>query len=325
LRHAGFLSIGFLMAIFVHRIPNNYFSNLSILFVALSLVLLVLTLIFGETDDEATRRLKILGISFQTSDLAKFAMIMFIARILSKNQHDMGNYKKVIVPILAILLPMCGLILPSNLSTAALLFLASIILMFIGNVRYKHLFVLFSTIIGTLLLISVVSRPFTDKFRIETWINRVVDFYENMDGNIQVRQAKTAVVSAGVFGKGPGNGTQRSFLPEAQSDYVYAMIVEEYGIFGSAFVFFIYIVLLYRAGVILRRCPHHFGGLLAAGLSISLVLQAMVNIAVSLSMMPVTGQTLPLISMGGTSIIFTSASLGIILSVSNSPRKIEKI
>ena len=321
LRHIGFLSIGFVMAIFVHRIPNNYFSNLSLFFVVLAIVLLILTFFFGVTDDEATRRLKIFGISFQTSDFAKFAMIMYIARVLSKNQHYMSDYKKVIVPIFVVLLPMCGLILPSNLSTAALLFLASIILMFIGNVKYKHLFTIFTVIIGLLLLISIVSRPFTDRFRIETWVNRVVDFYKNMDDNIQVRQAKTAVVTAGVFGKGPGQSTQRSFLPEAQSDYVFAMIVEEYGIFGSGFVFLIYIVLLYRAGIILKHSPFHFGGLLATGLSVSLLLQAMVNVAVSLSMMPVTGQTLPLISMGGTSIIFTSASLGIILSVSISESK----
>jgi len=303
----------------VHRIPYKYFSRLSQILLYISIPLLLLTLMFGVKENEAMRRIEIFGFTFQTSDLAKLALIMYLARILSQAQDDKQKLKKTFKKaILAISLVSC-LVLPANFSTAGLIFLTSLVILYIGRIPYKYL-------IGTLfVLILVIGASYyigsvkPDFWRFGTVKSRI-DAFTGKGGNnedlYQTRQAKIAVVTGGLFGKGPGHSTQRNYLPHSYSDFIYAIIVEEYGVPGSVIVLLLYLILVYRAGVIIRKCPTFFGGFLAIGLSLSLVFQAFINMAVSVSLFPVTGQPLPYISMGGTSILFTSIALGCVLSVS---------
>ncbi len=325
-RHALFLISGLGIIYITHRIPYKYFSKLSQWLFVVSIPLLLLTLLIGVSKNEAARWLTVpgIGINFQTSDLAKFALIMYIARVLSQHQDNIGNLRNTFKPLIINIAIVCLLIFPANFSTAALLFATSWVLMYVGRIPFRLLLNTLGalTVLMALFVIVVFTAP--DIGRFGTWKNRIENFIGKSDsetnkkGNYQVEQSKIAIATAGFFGKGPGRSEQRNFLPHPYSDFIFAIIIEEYGSFGGLFIMSLYLYLLYRTGVIIRRSERTFPALLAIGLTLILVLQAVTNMAVAVNLLPVTGQTLPLISMGGTSIIFTSIALGVILSVSRS-------
>ena len=324
LRHGGLLIFGFVLILIFQNIPVSIYNRYSIILIFITIPLLLYTLFKGISLNEASRWITLpgTGISFQSSDLAKFSLVVFIAHFLAKHQNVNDQvFKKDFTYLMIIILLICALILPANFSTSALLFVISVIILFMGRVKIKYILKLIG--IGTglaVLFITVALLFFPEKGRVQTWKNRFENYFNrkeaDSDANFQVEQAKIAIASGGFFGKGPGNSTQRNFLPHPYSDFIFAIIIEEYGFVGGFMVLFVYLILFYRAGIIVRKSTKAFPAFLAVGLLLSLVLQAMINMGVATSIFPVTGQTLPLISMGGTSIIFTSLSLGIILNIS---------
>ena len=324
LKHAVFIVTGFGFIYIIHKINYKYFSRVAQLLFWISIPLLLLTLIMGANLNNASRWLviPIINQSFQTSDLAKLSLIMFTARTLSIRKDQLGDFYQ---GFLALLIPVgiiTVLILPANFSTAAVLFTTCMMLMFMAGVKLKHMAVLIPAGIGALALIFTIATVKPELFpRAETWKKRVERYMggeEDRDGNYQVEQAKIAIASGGVTGKGPGNSTQRNFLPHPYSDFIYAIVLEEYGLFGGLVVMMFYLILLFRSIKIVQKVEHSFGAYLVLGLSFSLVFQGLINMAVNVNLLPVTGQPLPLVSMGGTSLWFTCISLGIILSVSRS-------
>ncbi len=327
MRHSLFLFIGFVTIYIVHLIPYRYFSKTSQLLFYISVPLLAITLLFGANINDASRWIKIpgLGLTFQTSDLGKIVLIMFLARMLSLRQDIIKSYRTGFLPLLAPIIVTCALILPANLSTAVILFGVSIVLMFIGRIRFFYLFGFTALCLGILIgfILLLLHLDIEMGTRVETWKNRVENYIENddSDGTFQSDQSKIAIATGGFIGKGPGNSVQRDFLPHPYSDFIFAIIVEEYGLWGGFLIIFLYLYLLFRAGVIVSQSTRTFQAFLAYGLAMLLVFQAMVNMAVAVGLFPVTGQPLPFISMGGTSTLFTAAALGMILSVSRSIEK----
>jgi cell division protein FtsW len=278
------------------------------------------TLVTGSSINEARRWLTVpgTGLTIQPSDFAKLAVIMYVARVLSVTQGKIGELKGAFLPVIIPVVIACFLILPANFSTAAILFITCMSLMFVGRVPFKYLAL---TLVGGMIILSLfvgLSLALHKGGRIETWKNRIEAYIsgEETEDNYQVNRAKIAIVNGGLLGRGPGNSTQRTYLPHPYSDFIFAIIVEEYGLIGSLLILICYLWLFFRASLIVRRSSRTFGAFLAFGLSLGLVLQAMVNMAVAVNLIPVTGQTLPLVSMGGSSILFTSTALGMILSVS---------
>lgn len=325
-RHGGLLFLGLVIIFVTHRIPFNFYLKISKLLLYISIPLLVWTLIKGTNLNEASRWMTLpgTGISFQTSDFAKFALILYIARFLAQNQGNIKDFKTGFRSIMVWILIVCGLILPANFSTAAMLFGTSLILLFLGRVQIKYIL----SVIGigvaglAIFILIAINLPEEKQGRIGTWKKRIENFVSGQsEENFQVEQSKIAIATGGLFGKGPGNSTQRNFLPHPYSDFIFAIIIEEYGIFIPFGIVFLYILLFYRAGVIVRKSSSAFAAFLSMGLALSLIFQAFINMAVAVNLFPVTGQTMPLVSMGGTSIIFTSAAFGIILSVSQSVTK----
>ena len=318
-RHALFLMAGFIIIYITHLVPYKYFSRLSQLLVIIAIPLLITTLFFGQRINEASRWLEVpvIGLSFQTSDFAKLALIMYVARLLSQKQNEIKDFYKSFLPIIIPIGVVCLLIMPEDLSTALILFLTCIILMYIGRINIRHLFLLSMAgiiVMGSYVGITILTEQ---EGRVGTWKNRIESYIDKDTENYQVEQAKIAIANGGFFGKFPGNSTQRNFLPHPYSDFIYAMIIEEFGLLpGGIPILLMYLILLYRAGVMVRKSTRTFPAFLAVGLTTGLVMQAMVHMAVAVNLFPVTGQPLPFVSMGGTSLIITSLSLGIILSVS---------
>ena len=326
IKHIVFLFVGVSIIFIVHRIPYLYFSKTAKYLLMLSIPLLLITLVFGDTRNEATRWLTVpgLGIGFQTSDLAKIALVMYIARVLSKNQSTILQRKEVFKELIVVIGVVCLLIFPANFSTAILLFGTSWILMFIGRVHMEYLWKTLGILVGGVILILLIGIVAPDFLRAGTWTKRVENFMDEESGdNYQANQAKIAIASGGFFGKGPGNSTQRNFLPQAYSDFIFAIIIEEYGTLGALAVMSLYMWLLFRTGVIVKKSNGTFAALLAVGLTLLLIFQALINMMVVVNLIPVTGQTLPFLSMGGTSIMFSSLALGIILSVSANVKTVE--
>jgi cell division protein FtsW len=321
-KHLIILAMGLLMMFVAHKIKYTYYSRISQLAIFVAIPLLALTLFMGTNINEANRWLTLPGINvtFQSSDLAKLALIMYIARILTKKQEQIKDFKGAFVPVIVPVLVVCGLILPANLSTAVLLFATSVVIMFIGRIRMKYILsmVALGLVFLTIFLIILVNSPQTGRFY--TWKARIERFIDkdNTADTYQSDQAKIAIATGGVMGKLPGNSVQRNFLPQAFSDFIYAIIIEEYGLAGGFIILMLYLILLFRGIRIAQRSPGTFGAFLAVGLTFSLVFQALINMAVTVDLLPVTGQPLPLLSMGGTSLWFTSLAIGIILSVSRS-------
>tara|TARA_B100000508_G_scaffold140514_1_gene141873 strand:+ start:409 stop:1581 length:1173 start_codon:yes stop_codon:yes gene_type:complete len=321
-RHGIFIGLGLVIMFVTHKMKYSYFSRISQLLLYLSIPLLLLTLIIGSNLNNASRWLVIpvINQSFQTSDLAKVALVMYVARMLYLKRNMLDNFRESFVPIIVPVGIVCALILPANFSTAAVLFVTCMIIMFMGGTPFKHFLSLIPAGIVAAAAIFLVVQFAPNLFpRAKTWQKRIERYSENKkdaNGNYQIEQAKIAIAKGGVAGKGPGNSNQRNFLPHPYSDFIYAIVIEEYGLIGGAFILMLYLVLFFRTIKISQKTENQFAQLLAVGLCFLLVFQGFINMAVAVNLVPVTGQPLPLVSMGGTSTWFTCLSLGIILSVS---------
>lgn len=315
-KHVIFVLLGIGMIYIAHLLDYKYYAGISKILMIITIPLLFYTALFGEHINDASRWVKIpvIGLTFQTSDLAKLALITFLARMLTRKQENIKDVKKAFIPIMGSVCVVFVLIAWANLSTALMLFGVSILLLIIGRISIKQILTVCAG--GTVLLLFIVflgPRATTYKSRIDSFLHPEL---QHADKTYQADQSKIALATGGVFGKGPGNSTQRNFLPHPYSDFIFAIIVEEYGLTGAMVMVVLYLVLLYRCVRIVTQSPKAFGALLAAGLSFSLTIQAFANMAVAVGLGPVTGVPLPLVSMGGTSILFTSIAFGIILSVS---------
>jgi cell division protein FtsW len=327
-KHLIIVLLGFFLMYLAHLVNYVYFSKIFQVALWVAIPLLLLTLIVGVNLNEAKRVLPLpFGLTFQTSDLAKLTLIMYLARELTKRQEIIKDFKSAFIPIIIPVLIVCVLILPANFSTAAILFSTSLVLMFIGRVNIRHILAMIGLGIVAMLFILMMAKVAPAVMhkvfpRAETWLSRIENFGESeSEDDYQVEQAKIAIAGGGIFGKLPGNSEQRNFLPHPYSDFIYAIIIEEYGLVGGVLMLVLYLILLYRAIKIVSKIPRNFGAFLTIGVSFSLVFQAMINMGVAVHLLPVTGQTLPFVSMGGTSIWFTSISIGIILSVSKEVEK----
>lgn len=320
LKHFSLMAFGFVIMYLAHKANYRIYSRLAQLMILLSIPLLLVTLVFGSDINEAKRWITLPGInlSFQTSDLAKLSLIMFTARYLSKNMDEMSHFKSGYLPIILVITIVCLLIAPADLSTAAVLFATCLLIMFIGRVPIKFLGLTVGGGLAIMVVVILLAFSFPDIGRFGTWKNRIEAHFVDGEDSYQAQQSKIAIAEGGFFGKGPGNSNQRNYLPHPYSDFIFAIIFEEYGIAGAAFIVFLYLAFLFRSVKIVVKSPGTFGALLAAGLALSLVIQAFINMGVAVNILPVTGLTLPLISMGGTSLWFTSLAIGIILSVSRS-------
>lgn len=320
MKHAVILFFGLLLVYFAHLLKYTYYSSIFRIALYIAVPLLIITLFYGLDLNDAKRVLPLpFNLTFQTSDLAKITLIVYLARMLTKKQDQIKDFKSAFLPLMLPVIIITGLILPANFSTAALLFVTSLVIIFIGRVKVAYLAGMVGIGIVSLAIAILImyNMPDGKQGRLMTWKNRIEQFVDG-EGHesYQVEQSKIAIATGGLVGKLPGNSTQRNFLPHPYSDFIFAIIVEEYGLIGGAFVVLLYLILLHRAVKIVIRAPGTFGSFLAIGVAFSLVFQAMINMGVAVNLLPVTGQTLPLISMGGTSIWFTSLAIGIILSVS---------
>lgn len=318
-KHIFIVGSGIFLMYLIHKVKYSYFSRISQIAVILAAPLLLYTLLNGVSAGEASRWLAIPGTSltFQTSDFAKLALITYVARMLSIKQDVIKDFKQGFLPVVIPVIIICSLIFPANFSTAALLFLTCLVLMFVGRMNAKHLWLLIGSGVVFIALLVLTIWNFPNAIpRGTTWKARIENFKNgDSESNFQAEQAKIAI-ARGIVPQGPGNSISRNFLPQASSDFIFAILIEEWGLITAVVIVFLYIVLLFRGVRIANKSERTFGSLLAIGLTFSLVFQAMINMAVAVNLFPVTGQPLPLISMGGTSIWFTSISIGIILSVS---------
>ncbi|MBP1667865.1 MAG: cell division protein FtsW [Bacteroidetes bacterium] len=317
--HATRLLIGIIIIYVIHLIPYKYFSRLSQLFLIISIPLLVFTLFFGTSLNQASRWLTLPGLGFtiQPSDLAKLALILYLARTLSQKQEKIEEYRESFLPALVPVLVVCALILPANLSTSMMLFFVSMILMFIGRIRLKHLFAFGGIMVAILAIFITIVMMKDMGGRVGTWKHRVESFVSgDMEDNYQVSQAKIAIVRGGPVQLRPGKSIQRNFIPHPYSDFIFAIIIEEYGLTGALVIIALYMYLLFRAAIMVRKSSRTFPAFTAIGLAMLITFQAMINMAVAVNLIPVTGQPLPIISWGGSSMLSTCVSLGIILSVS---------
>jgi len=320
IKQLGVLIAGIAIIYFAHKVNYVIYSKIAVFLFAISIPLLLYTLFFGTTLNEGSRwiKLPLIGITFQTSDLAKLGLFMFLARQLSRLQNDLDNFKRVALNIFLPLILIVGLIAMANMSTAIMIGMSCCMLFFIGRIKISHLMILATTGILLFGILFTVSK-LSGFGRATTWEARIKNFTSDDKNDVpyQVQQAKIAQANGGLTGVGPGNSSQRNFLPHPYSDFIYSIIIEEYGlIFGGIGMVFLYLLFLWRSIIIFRRCPFAFGAFLAVGLSFTLVFQAFLNMAVNVNLLPVTGLTLPLVSMGGSSIWFTCLAIGIILSVS---------
>ncbi len=321
-KHFLMLASGGLIMYYASRLKFGIYSRLAQLLIWVTALLLLLTLLLGSNINDASRWMRIpgIGVSFQTSDLAKVVLIVYLARVIAKHKLGEWTLRDVLVRLMLPVGVICGLILPANFSTAALLFALCLLIMFIGEVPLKWILSIVGIAVGAFLLLVMVNESLDLGVlpRVETWQSRVTSFGEvDSEANYQVEHAKIAIASGGLLPNGPGSGASRNWLPHPYSDMIYAFIIEEYGsILGGIGLLLLYLILLLRAVRIAGTCPQRFGALMAMGLSLGLVLQALINMAVAVNLVPVTGQPLPLVSMGGTSIWFTCLAIGMVLSVS---------
>lgn len=330
IKHMVLLIMGFSIIYFIHKIPYRYFSGGSVIMLPVVFVLLIYTLSQGTTIGGANAsrwiRIPFIGIGFQTSTLAGLVLMIYVARYLAKNKEKTITFKESLwqlwLPVGLILM----LILPANFSTTAIIFFMIIVLSFIGGYPLKYIGYILGTGILALTLFVLVAKAFPDAMpnRIQTWQSRIENFSKDGAENYQVEKAKTAIATGGVLGKGPGKSVQKNFLPQSSSDFIYAIIVEEYGLLGALLIVFVYFLLLFRIFITVRKSNTIFGSLLVIGVGLPIIFQACINMAVASNILPVTGQTLPLISSGGTSIWMTCIALGMILSVSASKDETEE-
>ncbi len=320
-KHALMLTTGGGIMYAASRLRYTAYSKLAQLMLGVTVGLLALTLLIGTNVNGASRWLAIpgVGITFQTSDLARVVIVVYLARVLGRQREEPWTFREVLLKLMVPVGAVCGLILPANFSTAALLFIVCMVLMYIGRVPMKHLFGIVGMAVGAFALLLLLSKANPELLpRLNTWEARLTS-HGGMDreANYQVNNAKIAIVHGGLLPNGPGTGTSRNFMPHPESDMIYAFIIEEYGsLLGGLGLLLLYLILLSRAIRIANRVDRPFGALAAMGVTLSLVMQALVNMAVGVNLVPVTGQPLPLVSMGGTSMWFTCLSLGVLLSIS---------
>lgn len=324
-KHLSILVFGLILMFVTHKIKYTYYAKISVIAMWISIPLLLYTAFLGHEVNDASRwtTLPVINVKFQTSDLAKLALIMFVAYMLAKKQDRIKGFKTAFVPIVAPVLIICLIIMKDNFSTAAILFATCLVLLFIGRVNLGYLFAMVGIGVAAMaLFILVLSISPKSPGRLGTWQNRIEHFSSGQsEENYQVEQSKIAIANGGVLGKAPGNSIQKNFLPNPFNDFIYAIIIEEYGIVGAFLIPLLYLILMYRGIRIVLKAPGNYGAFLAIGVTLSLVFQAFINMAVAVNLVPVTGQPLPLVSMGGTSIWFTSIAVGIILSVSKELEK----
>lgn len=316
------LLLSIIIIVVVHYLPYRIYFSLAGLFLIISVILLVLTFVFGSRVNEATRWLVIpgTGFSIQTSDVAKVALVIYLARSLALYQNELNNFmlitKYFMVPVALI----SGLIMPENLSTAVMIFGISLVIMFIGRVPLRFLLAYVGIAVAGIILFAFLLTVFTESNRVQVWKNRIERFVsgeEDPDGDYQSNQAKIAISTGGLFGKAPGKSTQRNMLPQSNSDFIFAIIIEEYGLlFGAIPLILAYMILLFRGITIAKKCETAFPAFMVMGLITMIVIQAMLNMLVAVGLFPVTGQTLPMVSWGRTSVLVMSFSIGAILSVS---------
>jgi len=318
IKHLMILIGGFALTYACHQLYYMKYSKVAPILIILSIPLLLLTLIYGQEYNDARRWLAVpgLGITMQSSDFAKLALIIYVARTIAFKQEVIKDFRGAFLPIIVPILIVCALIAPADLSSAVILFLTCLTMMFIGRIDLKYITVLIVLGIFVLAIIIAIGFVFEDAVRVSTWASRINAFFNDAEGGYQIQQAQVAIAEGGWFGVGPGQSTQNNYLPSAYADFIYALICEEYGLLGGAFVVLLYLALVFRCIRLVTRSPKTFGAMLAMGLCLSLVFQAFAHIAVSVHLVPATGLTLPLVSMGGTSILFTCISFGMILSVS---------
>ncbi len=340
----AFIVLGVMLIYFAHRVNYTIYARVAKILFLISIPLMIYTFLFGSRLNSANRwiTLPVINMTMQTSDLAKLALFMYLSLQLSRKQAVIKDFKKGFLPIIIPVGIICLLIAPANLSTALLVGATSLLLMFIGRINTKHILATIGIGLVPIILLVSVAVKYYDKVeqkqkelpaifsggRIPTWISRIQTFIytdKNTDSEklYQTNQAKIAVANGGWIGKGPGNSTQRNFLPHSYSDFIYAIIIEEYGFLGASFMMFIYLLFLYRCIRLYRKCPFAFGAFLALALSFTLVIQAIANMGVAVNAFPNTGVTLPLVSMGGSSFLFTCLSIGIVLSVARNVEQLE--
>ncbi len=324
LKHFAHLLLGFAILYGVHKIPYHYFKGLSIIALPIVVILLLVTISEGATIEGANAsrwiRVPLVGVTFQTSTLAAVVLMTYVARYLSKIKDKQISFKESLLPLWLPVFLVLALILPANFSTTAIIFAMIVVLVFVGGYPLKYLGVILGIGLVCLTLFVLTAKAFPGVFpnRVDTWISRVENFADNEDteADYQIEKAKIAIASGGVTGLGPGKSIQKNFLPQSSSDFIYAIIVEEFGMVGAFFLLFLYLLLLFRLVIVAHKSTSIFGKLLVIGVGLPIVFQALINMAVAVELFPVTGQTLPLISSGGTSIWMTCLAIGMILSVS---------
>ncbi len=323
-KHAMLLVLGFTIIYAVHKIPYHYFRGLSIIAMPVVLVLLVFTLAQGKIIEgaNASRWIQVpfVGVSFQTSTLASVVLLIYVARYLTKIKEKTITFQEAILPLWIPVFCVLALILPANFSTTAIIFFMVLVLCFLGGYPLKHLAGIVGVGILSLAFFVLTAKAFPDLFpnRVDTWISRIENFADNKDtdADYQIQKAKIAIATGRITGRGAGKSVMKNFLPQSSSDFIYAIIIEEYGLLGGLILVSLYLLLLFRIVIVAHKSEHIFGKLVVIGVGLPIVFQAFINMAVAVELFPVTGQTLPLISSGGTSIWMTCLALGIILSVS---------
>ncbi|MEN8811407.1 MAG: FtsW/RodA/SpoVE family cell cycle protein [Flavobacteriales bacterium] len=320
LKHGMIILFGFLLMYYLHKVKLNYFSRISQFSIVVSVVLLCLVLVMPSGNRAAARWL----FGFQPSDLAKISLLVYLARELSMNKDELKSFKVFMIKIVAPIALICALILPADLSTSAMLFVDCLVLVFISTVSVKHVFGMLGLAIGGFLFILLIGTVKPNLLpRAATWSSRIAAFAggdeveDSADKNYQTDIAKAGIARGGLRGTGPSKSSVKNILPSAWADFIFAIFIEEYGsILGGVFLILLYLIILYRVIVIAKNSMSDFGAYLAFGLGFSIVFQAFLNMGVSVNILPVTGQPLPLVSMGGTSILFTCVAFGLILGVS---------
>ncbi|NNE33370.1 MAG: FtsW/RodA/SpoVE family cell cycle protein [Winogradskyella sp.] len=325
IKHFMHLALGFAIMFAVHKVPYKYFRGLSMVLIPVVLVLLLITILQGSSTSEGTNtsrwiNIPVVNMSFQTSTLAAVVLMVYVARYLSKIKDQLITFKETILPLWAPVFFILILILPANFSTTAIIFTMVMMLAFIGGYPIKYLLVIIGTGLLSLVLFVLVAKAFPEAMpnRVDTWMSRVENFTDKEDTkeDYQIQRSKTAIASGGIFGLGPGKSPTKYLLPQSSSDFIFAIIIEEYGLLGGLFLLAMYSWLLFRIVIVSQKSDTIFGKLLVLGVGLPIVFQALINMAVTVELFPVTGQTLPLISSGGTSIWMTCLAIGIILSVS---------
>lgn len=323
-KHFLHLFLGFAIMYGVHRIPYRYFKGLSMIMIPVVLVLLSITLLQGATIEGANAsrwiQVPIVGFTFQPSTLASVVLMVYVARYLSKIKDKDVSFKETLLPLWAPVFLVLALILPANFSTTAIIFTMVMALTFLGGYPFRYLALILISGVMVLSMFILTARAFPDVMpnRVDTWSNRIENFFngEDTEADYQIEKAKIAIASGGSFGVGPGKSRQKNYLPQSSSDFIFAIIIEEYGLLGGLMIMVLYLWLLFRVVIVAHKSDTIFGKLLVIGVGLPIVFQALINMAVAVELFPVTGQTLPLISSGGTSIWMTCLAIGIILSVS---------